>query len=82
VQSVTIPYSPEKVEGKSKAVIRGDPNFESGTSSSPAEPHYLSICASQVSSTLGGGADMNMQVEISIDFTAIWNDRKILAASA
>lgn len=79
VASITIPYSPERVEGKSKAVIRGDPNFEATTSQGPLEPHYLSIACSQVSTTLGGQANLNVQVECSIDFTAVWNDRKILA---
>jgi hypothetical protein len=82
VANITMNYSPEKVEGKSRAEIRGDPSFEALTSASPDEPHYLSICASQVSTTLGGQNNLNLQVEITMDFTAIWNDRKLLAASS
>lgn len=78
VLSITTGYSPEKVEGKSKASIRGNPEFEALHGQNPLEIHYLSTCCSQVSSTLGAQENLNVQCEITIDFTAIWNDRKIL----
>ena len=81
VQTMVINYSPERQEGKSKAVIRGDPNFEALGSGEPMEKHYLSLTASQVSSTLGGQSNLNVQCEVNIDFTAIWNDRKIQGES-
>lgn len=76
VRLLTQTYSPESVEGKSKAVVRGDPNFESLVGQNPGEPHYLSIGATQINST-NAAADMAVQVEATIMFTAIWNDRKI-----
>lgn len=77
VVSMNIGYSPEAVEGKPKSAIRGDPSFEALFSHNPLEPHYLSIAMSQVSSTLGANAVANVKCEIELDFTAIWNDRKI-----
>lgn len=81
VRTITIGYSPEKQEGKSRAVIRGDPSFEALATGEPVEKHYLSLAALQVSSALGGQENLNVQVEVAIDFTAIWNDRKIQAES-
>ena len=77
IKTMVIGYSPEKVEGKSKAVIRGDPTFEALSSQNPVEQHYLSVGMSQVASALGDNALAKCRCEIKLDFTAIWNDRKI-----
>lgn len=76
VRNLSVGYSPEKVEGKRKALIRGDPNFESGVQTSPLEQHYFSVGATQINST-ASVQDMAVQCEITILYTALWNDRKI-----
>jgi len=76
VRLFTDTYSPEQVEGKKKSVIRGDPNFEALSQQSPAEPHYISYGATQINST-SSVQDMAVQCEITILYTALWNDRKI-----
>lgn len=81
VRTVVMNYSPERVEGKKKAEIRADNHFESVFGTDPAELHYLSCCASQVSDTLGSSVDMNVKVEVTVYATAIWNDRKILSGA-
>jgi len=76
VRLLTESYSPEAVEGKSKSVIRGDPNFESLSATNPTEPHYFTCAATQINST-SSVQDMAVQCEITIMFTALWNDRKL-----
>jgi hypothetical protein len=76
VRLITETYSPEAVEGKSKAMIRADPNFESLSQNSPPEPHYISLGATQINST-SSVQDMAVQCEITILYTALWNDRKL-----
>lgn len=76
VRMFTETYSPEGVEGKKKSIIRGDPNFESLSQSNPAEPHYYSVAATQINST-SSVQDMAVQCEITIMYTALWNDRKL-----
>jgi hypothetical protein len=77
VRTITMGYSPERIEGKSKAVIRGDPNFEALSGSNPNEIHLLSVAMSQVADGLGAASNALVRCEITIDFSAIWNDRKI-----
>lgn len=76
VRLLTETYSPEAIEGKRKALIRADPNFESLSQQSPAEPHFYTVAATQINST-SSVQDMAVQCEITILFTALWNDRKI-----
>lgn len=76
VRLLTETYSPEMVEGKKKAIIRGDPNFESLSQSNPVSPHFYSVGATQINST-SSVQDMAVQCEITIMYTALWNDRKI-----
>lgn len=79
VATIVVPYTPEMVEGKKRSHVRGDPNFESMYASDPEELHYLSMCASQVSDTLGSQQNMAVKCEVTILATAIWTDRKIIA---
>lgn len=79
VATIVVPYTPEMVEGKARSHVRGDPNFESSYTSDPPELHYLSMCASQVSDTLGASTNMTVKAEVTILATAIWTDRKIIA---
>ena len=74
-------YSPEKIEGRPKRDIRGNPDFEALASTIPTELHYLSIMCHQVSSTLGGNNNATLQVEVTFNWTALWNDRKFLNRS-
>lgn len=76
VRLLTETYSPEQVEGKSKAVIRGDPNFEALSQQSPEEPHFYTVGATQINST-SSVQDMAIQCEMTILMTALWNDRLI-----
>lgn len=76
VRLLTETYSPEQVEGKRKALIRPDPNFEALANNSPYEPHYYTVAATQINST-ASVQDMAVQCEITIMYTALWNDRKI-----
>ncbi|AXH76443.1 MAG: coat protein [Cressdnaviricota sp.] len=71
-------YSPERIEGRPKRDIRGNPDFEALHSNVPTELHYLSIMAHQVSTTLGGQNNATVQVEVTFNWTALWNDRKFL----
>lgn len=82
VRRLVVNYSPARVEGKSKSITRGDPNLESVFGTDPAELHYLTLCASQVSDALGQQSNMAVKVEVEIHATAIWNDRKILLPSS
>lgn len=75
-------YSPEKIEGRPKRDIRGNPDFEAlAPNSIPVELHYLSIMMHQVSTTLGGQNNATVQVECTFNWTALWNDRKFLDSS-
>ena len=74
-------YSPERIEGKPKSHIRGNPDFEALHSSLPVELHFLSVMIHQVSTTLGGQNNATVQCEATFNFTALWNDRKFLQAS-
>lgn len=78
IRSIVMNYSPERVEGKKKSEVRGDPTFESVVGTDPSELHYLTMCASQVSDQLGASVDMKVKCEVTIHATAIWNDRKII----
>lgn len=81
VLNMSYNYSPEKIEGRTKAAIRGNPDFEALYSTIPTELHYLSIMCHQVSSTLGGQNNATVQVEVTFNWTALWNDRKFLDSS-
>ena len=74
-------YSPEKIEGRSKTAIRGNPDFEALYTQLPTELHFISVMIHQVSTTLGGQDNANVQVEATFNFTALWNDRKFLDES-
>jgi hypothetical protein len=74
-------YSPEKIEGRPKSHIRGNPDFEALTSAIPVELHFLSIMAHQVSTTLGGQNNATVQCEVTFNWTCLWNDRKFLNTS-
>lgn len=74
-------YSPEKIEGKPKSQIRGNPDFEALHTNLPVELHFLSVMIHQVSTSLGAQNNATVQVEATFNFTALWNDRKFLDAS-
>lgn len=75
VRNLSVGYSPEKVEGKKKALNRADNRLESLTSADPLQQHHLTIGATQVNTTFNQTA-MNVHYEITILYTALWNDRK------
>lgn len=68
-------YSPGMIEGKKKSITPGDPNFEAPSSGSPPEPHFYTVGATQINST-SSVQDMAVQCEITILYTAVWNDRR------
>lgn len=78
VQTLVFNYSPAQIEGCTKSRVRNDPKFEALGTSHPEELHYLSTCIHQVSTSLGGQENANVQVEATFHWTALWNDRKIL----
>lgn len=81
VQTLVFNYSPNQIEGCSKARIRNDPTFSALSSNHPESLHFLSTCIHQVSTTLGETNDATVQVEATFHWTALWNDRKILPDS-
>lgn len=75
VRNLSVGYSPEKVEGKKKSLNRADNRLESLTSADPLQQHHLTIGATQVNTSFDSVA-MNVHYEITILYTALWNDRK------
>lgn len=75
VRNLSVGYSPEKIEGKKKALNRADNRLESLTSTDPEQQHHLTIGATQVNTSFNSAA-MNVHYEITILYTALWNDRK------
>lgn len=81
VQTLVFNYSPNQIEGCSKFRVRNDPTFSALSASHPESLHFLSTCIHQVSTSLGGTQNANVQVEATFHWTALWNDRKILPDS-
>jgi len=72
-------YSPAKTEGISNTEFRTrNTEFSSLTNGEPAVKHYLSTGMTQVSSSLGGTTNTNVQVEITIHYTCEWSGNKII----
>jgi len=80
VRTIVRNYSPAKIEGISKTEFRHrHKDFSAMYTTTPTVPHYLSTAMTQVSSTLGGSANTNVQVELTIHFTAEWSGVKLLS---
>lgn len=70
-------YSPSKTEGISKNEFNiRHKDFSAMTTTNPTTPHYLSTMCTQVSSTLGGNANLNVQVELVIQYITEWSGLK------
>jgi hypothetical protein len=70
-------YSPCITEGISKSEFNGRfESFSALNTQNPLIQHYLSTGMTQVSSTLGGAVNTNVQVEITIHYTSEWSGVK------
>lgn len=70
-------YSPSKTEGISKKEFNiRHKDFAAMTTTNPTVPHYLSTMCTQVSNTLGGSENLNVQVELVIQYISEWSGLK------
>lgn len=70
-------YSPAKTEGITKKEFNvRHKDFAAMTTTNPTTPHYLSTMCTQVSSSLGGSENLNVQVELVIQYTTEWSGLK------
>lgn len=82
VQSLTSGFSPMKALGKPKSLIYADEGLDAQHGAVPDKQWHWTVGMHQVSATLGAQANLNIQVEVSIDFTAEWSDRRPINAGS
>lgn len=75
-------FSPMKALGKPKTLIFADEDLDAQHGEVPAKQWHWTVGMHQVSSTLGAQSDLNVQCEISIDYTAEWSDRRPINAGS
>lgn len=80
VRTIVRNYSPAATEGITKTEFKHrHKDFSAMVNAYPTVPHYLSTAMTQVSSTLGGSNNTNVQVELTIHFTVEWSGVKLIS---
>lgn len=82
VQTMTSGFSPKKALDKPNVLVYADETLDAPVGEVPEQQWHWTAGMHQVSSTLGAQANLNVQIEVSIDYTAEWFDRKTQSASS